>query len=295
MSARHTFWAWETPTSGMTKLILLSLADGADKDSGLCWYKQATIAAHCGVSVETVRRSLRELEGLGLLETIPQQREDGSVGPNKYRLTPCQADGCTPQRVGGYPTESGGVPHGETGLVVPSSVDPPSAAPERKEGSAPTRSKQEPLPDIPPELDTPAFREAWSLRLAERKEKGYKGKLHPTMVLSQFKELLKLAKARGVAAAVAAVERSTSGGYQGVVFKEDFANKEIGGKRPIPGIPTVELAVSAWPTHGYTNLLNPGWCYVSDPTSPSGVTTRRLDELEPGDVPLDDDLKEMAR
>jgi hypothetical protein len=103
--------------------------------------------------------------------------------------------------------------------VLRSAPPPASKAPARKKA-------QEPLPDLPAELDTPEMREAWAIRISERAEKGFK--LVPSAVALTFKRLVRVKQAHGIAAAVECVERAASSGNQGVVFAEDLAGRRSG-------------------------------------------------------------------
>ncbi len=67
------------------KLVLLALAHLANA-SGRSSPSVSTLAASCGVSTRTIRRTLRDLEADGLLHTEPQLRDDGSTKSNRYAL-----------------------------------------------------------------------------------------------------------------------------------------------------------------------------------------------------------------
>jgi DNA-binding transcriptional ArsR family regulator len=76
------------------KLTLIALADRAG-DDGVCWPSVAKIAHDTELSESTVRRALRELCELGLIE-VQRRRVDGASMTNAYRLL------ITPARGGGY-------------------------------------------------------------------------------------------------------------------------------------------------------------------------------------------------
>lgn len=108
-----------------------------------------------------------------------------------------------------------------TEMLAESLQDAPRAG-ARSPSPSDTSSLTDSLPPLPMSIDTPEMRAAWAERLRERREMGSRGKQTPTQVQAQLRKLEKLAAARGVAVAVACVERSTEGHHQGVVFPEDF-------------------------------------------------------------------------
>jgi hypothetical protein len=118
---------------------------------------------------------------------------------------------------------------------------------------APPRSPRAPRFDprtvpIPEELAGPEFATVWEARLRERSEPNASGgKPSESQIRAQLSKLAKLAKARGLPAAVACVERATEGRHQGIVFQEDFA--EPRGRNGAQASPAVDrqLPVGATP------------------------------------------------
>lgn len=77
MSVRATNWAWSLEeVMGSEALVLLALADQAN-DEGFCWPAQQKLAPKARQSVSTLRRSLRNLEKMGLLTTITRSSTRG--------------------------------------------------------------------------------------------------------------------------------------------------------------------------------------------------------------------------
>ena len=117
MSVRALTWAWESTdaqaATGTDLLVLLALADWAD-DEGEAFPKVATIARKSRVSVSTVRRSLRHLESLGLVEV--EDRHAAGLS-SIYRLP--VAD---PFRNGGQPGDEAGE---NLGTTSGEGADPP--------------------------------------------------------------------------------------------------------------------------------------------------------------------------
>ena len=85
MSSKATAWAWEQPVTGLTRLVLLTLADVANQD-GQSWYTRKHLAERATVSLPTLARALDTLEGLGLVEREHRHRDDGSLSSSLYRL-----------------------------------------------------------------------------------------------------------------------------------------------------------------------------------------------------------------
>lgn len=86
MSTLALSWAWQQPVKDpASKLILLKLADQAN-DEGESWPSRRTLANHCGVSVETVKRRIAKLTDEGYLSSEERVRDDGGRTSNRYRL-----------------------------------------------------------------------------------------------------------------------------------------------------------------------------------------------------------------
>lgn len=77
MSNAALRWAWSVRTQPTCKLVLVCLADHADK-AGHCWPSLARLSDRTGLDRSTVARKLGELEELGMIE-----RERSSGGASK--------------------------------------------------------------------------------------------------------------------------------------------------------------------------------------------------------------------
>lgn len=86
MSVEATVWAWKQALKPTTKIVLLRLADHANGD-GCCWPGRKSLAAWTGLSESQVKRSIRQLEELGLLEVKIRKSKDGGNWSNYYLLT----------------------------------------------------------------------------------------------------------------------------------------------------------------------------------------------------------------
>lgn len=73
----------ELPHRG--KAVLLYLKDRAGR-KGDCWPAIPTIAEDLGLSISTVKRALRDLYRLGLVDRVSRCRKNGSSTSNLYTL-----------------------------------------------------------------------------------------------------------------------------------------------------------------------------------------------------------------
>lgn len=84
MSVQATNWVWEHSTSkGNSRLVLLAIADAANREGKKSWQSAATIADMCKISSRTVQRCIAELLESGELQ------KDGVMGEfhtNVYSL-----------------------------------------------------------------------------------------------------------------------------------------------------------------------------------------------------------------
>lgn len=78
-------WAWSVPVGGVTKLVLVALADHSD-DDGVCWPGVRGIAKKCGIVERTVERNIAQLTEDGWLSVKARYRDDGSKTSNLYTL-----------------------------------------------------------------------------------------------------------------------------------------------------------------------------------------------------------------
>jgi len=91
MSTEAMAWAWkqaETCGDKGTHLVLLALAEHSDPD-GLCWPSRKRIADYVGYDTPgSVTKKIAKIEGLGLMERIPQfdPTKSGRQKNNLYRL-----------------------------------------------------------------------------------------------------------------------------------------------------------------------------------------------------------------
>lgn len=67
MSLDATRWAWATPVSHGTKLVLLALAECHNGPTGLCCPSVQTIGRMTGLARTSVMEAIHSLEGVGLL------------------------------------------------------------------------------------------------------------------------------------------------------------------------------------------------------------------------------------
>lgn len=100
MNGHPTTLAWKQDVAGLTKLVLLALADHSGANWSVVYPSQQYLADKCGISRSSVVRALEELIHLGLV--VKETRPNSS---NRYSLKlQCQDD--TTLHQGGTPVVS---------------------------------------------------------------------------------------------------------------------------------------------------------------------------------------------
>ncbi len=143
-------WAWkQKELTASQKLVLMGLANYANMDDVTAFPSVRTLATDCGVGARTVERCFLELEGMHLIERLPQYRSDGSRTSNLYKLHVRMAE--PPATVTPPPAPVAGL---EPVIEPEDSKNPPT----------PRRSRPPTPPAAPPpeleEFDS-ILREAW--------------------------------------------------------------------------------------------------------------------------------------
>ncbi|MBR8165896.1 helix-turn-helix domain-containing protein [Burkholderia vietnamiensis] len=85
MSFQAMTWAVEQDLPALQKLVLLMLANCCNAHTGRCDPSHDRLAKECGMSRDSVRRAIAELEKCGLIE-IRRQTQNGVNLPNQYVL-----------------------------------------------------------------------------------------------------------------------------------------------------------------------------------------------------------------
>jgi len=86
-------WAWEQHLDPSDKLVLLALANRSNHETGVCFPGQKLIAKECCMSDRSVRRHLKNLEALGLIERRARMRKEGrGRTSDEYRIAYFQGD-----------------------------------------------------------------------------------------------------------------------------------------------------------------------------------------------------------
>ncbi|TPQ45802.1 helix-turn-helix domain-containing protein [Burkholderia ubonensis] len=85
MSFQAMTWAVEQDLPALQKLVLLMLANCCNAHTGRCDPSHDRLAKECGMSRDSVRRAIAELEKCGLIE-IRRQTQNGVNLPNQYLL-----------------------------------------------------------------------------------------------------------------------------------------------------------------------------------------------------------------
>ncbi|MBR7969080.1 helix-turn-helix domain-containing protein [Burkholderia cenocepacia] len=128
MSFQAMTWAVEQDLPALQKLVLLMLANCCNAHTGRCDPSHDTLAKECGMSRDSVRRAIAEIEKKGLIE-IRRQTQNGVNLPNQYVLR-------VGSSVGGVGADSTGGGCSQQGGVGADST----TKQEVKPGSKPTRS-----------------------------------------------------------------------------------------------------------------------------------------------------------
>ena len=86
MSIRMISAAIDLDLSPSDKLILILLANNANDETGDCFPSQSYLAKRSGLSRGSVNRVIKRLVVAGLVDIVPQYRDDGGRRSNRYRL-----------------------------------------------------------------------------------------------------------------------------------------------------------------------------------------------------------------
>lgn len=88
MSFDHLAWAMRHAEvqSSTQRLVLLALADAVRPGLTFCWPSQETLARTVKLNTDSVGRTIRQLEELGLVRIEKRFHEDGRRRPNAYHL-----------------------------------------------------------------------------------------------------------------------------------------------------------------------------------------------------------------
>ena len=87
MSFEATAWAWSQQIPGLTKLVLMGLANYADREHKTAYPNMRRLAADCGISIDTVKRAVKRLETKGLISHQQRYHADGGLTSNLYILS----------------------------------------------------------------------------------------------------------------------------------------------------------------------------------------------------------------
>jgi len=86
MSWRAVAWAYEMDLPGITKAILMTLAEHHNDDRNQCNPRVKRIAYKSGFSERTVAAHLLKLKEMGLIRIVNNKRDDGSNSSSDYLL-----------------------------------------------------------------------------------------------------------------------------------------------------------------------------------------------------------------
>ena len=86
-------WAWEQSLDPSDKLVLLALANRSNHETGVCFPGQKLLAKECCMSDRSIRRHLKNLEALGLIQRRARMRNEGrGRTSDEYRIAYFQGD-----------------------------------------------------------------------------------------------------------------------------------------------------------------------------------------------------------
>ena len=211
------------------RIVLIVLANYADKDNASCWPAIGTIAGCCELTPETVRRTLRKLETKGLVASEQTYRKNGAKSTNLYRLR-IEA-GAPPAGQGVHPTPD----EGRRGAPDEGNHPLPQGGSTtlNRQSNRQLNQRAEDVP-VPASLTTPAFLEKWAEWLEYRR----KVKKIPVSLKAAKLQLRDCAEA-GPEAARDAIETAMRSDWQGL-----FPNGGKGKHPTAAGMP--EMVNYGW-------------------------------------------------
>lgn len=108
MSVDAVSWALKAQgVSPRAKLVLIGLADSADKDGWDCYPGRKTLAEAGACSLDTVDRALRELIDAGLIEVTNRVRETKAKTSNHYIINPSRISAASRENAVTTPSRKG--------------------------------------------------------------------------------------------------------------------------------------------------------------------------------------------
>jgi hypothetical protein len=215
---------------GSTFKVYAVLARRANP-AGCCYPSIPSLAEDTGLKPRTVQNAIYRAEELGL---IIANRRKGCV--TVYRLT--HATRCATTETGGAsgcatPTQQDalGDATGCAGVTQPVAhgTTPKNKNHEQHPRTIPmARGKAAAGVEVPKELDSEEFKEAWARWTDHRKE--LRKPITPSSAAAQFKKLASW----GVARAIAAIDRSIEAGWQGI-FEDNQTGRATNNYANGPG------------------------------------------------------------
>lgn len=142
MSVQATTWVWNySQAEGNARLVLLAIADGANREGKHSCQSVPTMAEMCKLSERTVQRKITELIGIGELVKVGTS---GRYGTHVYDLTLLSPrQNVTPDNMGADPRQN---VHDDLTLLSPNPINPNVSKDtypiESEQSSQPTKTKQ---------------------------------------------------------------------------------------------------------------------------------------------------------
>jgi hypothetical protein len=114
VSIRQIQLAWEAPTGGIRKLVLVAMADYANDEGKRVFPAVKTLARKCGIDETTCRRAMRDLEDDGLIAVAAKAKQHR---PTEYRLTLRAGNAPALDQTAPLDESRAGAPHGRAGAA----------------------------------------------------------------------------------------------------------------------------------------------------------------------------------
>jgi hypothetical protein len=195
------------------RIVLLVLANYADKDNASCWPSIKTIARNCELTPETIRLTIRKLEAKGLLRAEQTYRGNGAKSVNLYHLN--IGGGAPPVPPGVDPSPPGAGEAGPEGGSHPPSEGGSTTFNRQSNHQSNRAAERAEDVAVPANLQTEKFLGRWAGWLDWRRT----SKRIPVTARAAQMQLRELAEV-GPEDACAAIDMAMMNDYQGLFPKK---------------------------------------------------------------------------
>ena len=242
MNQHPASWAWEQNVKGLSKLVLLGLADYSGTKNKAAWPSFETLAKKCGISRSTIVRAIKDLVKAGLVT-----KENRPNSSNLYHLNlkylsdteEAHSDTSTVSE-----EHHGGIT--ETPKPIKNQSVTNQLTKEGEWGVEETKAKKVELPKA---LNTSAFKAAWSSYLQYLREIK-KPPPTPSSVKQKWAEMAKW----GHDQAINAIEQTIGNGWKGIFEPNASSSKPRAEGAPRPEKSSAKK--SAWELKQQIDAIN---------------------------------------